>query len=243
MAGFVFYRGPSMLDGMPIVGIAVLSSDNRKTGTMVQTYILRRNIDPIRAAQKGYDRSVCGDCKHRRKLGGSCYVNLGHGPRAVFDAFQRGIYPESIADAANLCADNMVRLGSYGDPMAIPYAVWKKLLKKVSGHTGYTHQWLNADVKHYQRKGISSLCMASADTPTEAEMAQSIGLRTFRVRTPDQPIMRGEFSCPASAEAGKRMTCSRCKACDGSKDGRGANPTIIVHGTWSKKFFPIAVAA
>jgi hypothetical protein len=243
MAGFIFYRGPSMLDGKPIIGIAVYSDNNRKTGAMVQTYIMRAKIDPITAAAKGYDSSVCGDCKARPFLGGYCYVNLGHGPRAVYDAFKCGIYGESLKDAASLCEGKMVRMGAYGDPMAIPYAVWKTLLKKANGHTGYTHQWLNADVSDQQRKGISSLCMASADTPTEAEMARSIGLRTFRVRAPNEDMMPGEFMCPASEEAGKRMLCERCRACDGAKANKGASPTIIVHGYTAKRFIPIAQGA
>ena len=49
MQGVVFYEGPSMLDGKPIVAIATPSTENRKTGDMIQTWILRRNIDPVRA--------------------------------------------------------------------------------------------------------------------------------------------------------------------------------------------------
>ena len=39
--GYVIYKGPSLLDGAPIVVIAVIGSGNTKTGDMVQTYILR----------------------------------------------------------------------------------------------------------------------------------------------------------------------------------------------------------
>jgi hypothetical protein len=34
MSGFVFYDGPSLIDGAPIVAIAVLESENGKTATM-----------------------------------------------------------------------------------------------------------------------------------------------------------------------------------------------------------------
>lgn len=44
----ILYRGPSLLDGQPIVAIAIVKSDNAKTGNMVQTYILREDIDPNR---------------------------------------------------------------------------------------------------------------------------------------------------------------------------------------------------
>ena len=50
--GAIIYRGPSLLDGKPIVVIAVglnSSSKNRKTGNMLQTYILRDDIKIGRA--------------------------------------------------------------------------------------------------------------------------------------------------------------------------------------------------
>ena len=41
----------------------------------------------------------------------------------------------------------------------------------------------------------------------------------------------GEFVCPASAEAGKRLTCAQCRACNGAKrGGRNVSPAIIWHG-------------
>ena len=67
----VFWRGPSAIDGAPVVAIASgLSpvpsdqSDNDKTGPMVQTWILREDMAPIMAL-RGADRSICGDCVHR----------------------------------------------------------------------------------------------------------------------------------------------------------------------------------
>ena len=43
--GFILYRGPSLLDGSPIVVVATMASSNRKTGltgkkNMVQVWIL-----------------------------------------------------------------------------------------------------------------------------------------------------------------------------------------------------------
>jgi hypothetical protein len=48
--GIVIYRGPSILDGSPIVVIATglgSGSSNRKTGALVQTWILRDDVSPI----------------------------------------------------------------------------------------------------------------------------------------------------------------------------------------------------
>ena len=49
--GFIMYQGPSMLDGAPIVVIATMSTSNVKTGQMVQTWILRADINPSRPAK------------------------------------------------------------------------------------------------------------------------------------------------------------------------------------------------
>lgn len=51
----VFYRGPSLIDGSPIVGIAVFPAGkaNAKTGAMLQTYILRDDMSPMKAIQSG----------------------------------------------------------------------------------------------------------------------------------------------------------------------------------------------
>jgi len=45
----VIYRGPSLIDGSPIVVVAVITKSddaaNEKTGAVVQTYILRADMD------------------------------------------------------------------------------------------------------------------------------------------------------------------------------------------------------
>src|SRR4249920_2581675 len=112
-----------MLDGAPIVAIALTASTNRKTGNMVQTYILRDDIAPLAALKTGDDASICGNCKHRPILGGACYVFVGQGPTVVYKTLARGGYPQA-ADIAALGAGRMVRLGTYGDPAAVPVAVW-----------------------------------------------------------------------------------------------------------------------
>ena len=51
-SGYVFYRGPSLLDGAPIIGIVTTKSENRKTGPILQTWILRADLDPQAAARR-----------------------------------------------------------------------------------------------------------------------------------------------------------------------------------------------
>lgn len=77
--GLVLYEGKSMIDGKPIVAIAnriTDVSDNTKTGAMVQTWIMRSDVNPVDALKSGEDESVCGDCKHRPANSGACYVKV-----------------------------------------------------------------------------------------------------------------------------------------------------------------------
>jgi len=243
--GVILYEGPSKLDGAPIVVIAVgirKNSTNSKTGAMIQTYIIRSDVSPIDAIAQGKDGSICGDCPMRAVSAGYrdngkvyykgriCYVNIGNGPRSVYDAYQRGIYPKASAfEAASLFAGRTVRLGTYGDPAAAPYAMWKVALGKASGWTGYTHQWRNIDVKW------ASLVMASADSETDMSDAHAKGYRTFRVTPKGESNIKGlEITCPASEEMGKVTDCFSCKACMGTSAKARVSVQIAAHGAGKK---------
>ena len=239
MPGFVFFDGPSQIDGASIVGIAVLSSVNGKTGNMVQTYILRADQAPLDAIRAGDDESICGDCVHRPALGGSCYVDVSKSVTSVFSAWVRGSYPLlAPAAAADMVAGRMVRMGAYGDPAAIPARVWRALLRRAAGRTGYTHQWRRA-----YAQGLRSMAMASVDTVPERDVARALGWRTFRVRTADQALGAREIVCPASDEGGNRRQCITCRACDGAERGSvQASVAIVVHGARASRFIPIVAA-
>jgi len=47
----IIYQGPSLLDGFPIVAIATYSDRNTKTGKVLQTYIIRSDLSPLRGKQ------------------------------------------------------------------------------------------------------------------------------------------------------------------------------------------------
>ena len=242
--GYVLYEGPSMLDDAPIVVIATgfkAGSTNRKTGEMVQTYILRQDVEPTEAIRSGADSSICGDCPHRgkvttdstgqpRNVGRTCYVNVGQGPLAVFRTYKAGKYPTAPFQLP--VTGRMVRLGTYGDPAAVPGDVWVNLLDGAAGHTGYTHQWRNPSLSREHLASLRGLCMASADTAEEADHAHAMGWRTFRVSLNPtlDPIRKGEVLCPASAEAGKKLTCAECKACNGTMTARRGSIYIPAHG-------------
>ena len=231
-SGYVIYRGPSLLDGAPIVAIATMRSENRKTGPMVQTWILRDDMSPVEAYRAGADASICGDCKHRWHLGGACYVNIGHGPGSVWRAWRNWRYPAACSDPARnaIGAGRRVRLGAYGDPAAVPGAVWRALIRDAAGHTGYTHQWRNPVAAP-----LRDLCMASVDSAAELHAAQSAGWRTFRVTGPAEIFEPGEIECPADARG---KTCAQCMACYGASSGRQAQASIAitVHGSMASRF-------
>ena len=102
--GYIIYQGASLLDGKPIVAIAQIGkSHNKKTGAMIQTQIIRSDIDPIEASKTGEDFSICGNCPHRgiahddpkkkTAKNRSCYVTLMHAPLTTYKQFKKGAYP------------------------------------------------------------------------------------------------------------------------------------------------------
>lgn len=237
MPGFVFYDGPSLIDGAPIIGIAVLESSNVKTGNMVQTYILRADMAPLAAIASGDDESICGDCAHRgdkqTNRARTCYVDVAKSVQSVFAAWIRGAYPQvAPSDGARIVANRVVRIGSYGDPAAIPARHWRALIRRAAGHTGYTHQW-----RQWFARGLRAIVMASVDSASDRDTARAMGWRTFRVRTADEPLAAREIVCPASPEGGDRRQCITCQACDGAPRGATqASVAIIVHGAMARHF-------
>jgi hypothetical protein len=250
MPGFVFYRGLSLIDNQPIIGVAIVTSGNAKTGDMVQTYIMPDGISPLDASKSGRDYSVCGNCKHRGKPTDkpakkqaeerSCYVNLGQGPTIVFKGLQRGIYPDATLpinpaykQLKRAINGRGVRMGTWGDPAAIPLQVWQGLIADAAYHTGYTHNTM------YQ-PGIEQVCMVSADSTNEANEAKQKGNRTFRVipigTWQDKgklSLLKHEILCPASSEGGSKVQCMDCRLCNG-RESSGKSIAIVAHGSGKK---------
>lgn len=224
----VVYEGPSELNGEPIVGIItglVSPSTNVKTGPMAQLWILNAQEEPHTAVKSGADEAVCGDCPARGKW---CYVTTFQGPLSIYRSWKRGIYEQYTPETLD---GVVLRFGAYGDPAAIPYERIHEIGRRLHRFTGYTHAWKNCDreLRHY--------CMASVDSISDQREAEKSGWRTFRVSTPDSPRLKGEATCPASAEAGNLVTCHQCLACDGRRRPRvKGNIVIQAHGSKTKRF-------
>ncbi len=87
--GLIIHRGPSPIDGAPIMVALQWGSGNSKTGACRQTYILREDLSPSEVMAARLDLSICGYCPHRpvtvsvvlpngktqKKTQRSCYVD------------------------------------------------------------------------------------------------------------------------------------------------------------------------
>ena len=227
MKSAIIYKGASLIDQKPIVVIATYSNRNKKTGHVVQTYILcDEDKNPLEASKTGADFSICGSCIMRgevttdpkRKLakGRRCYVKLFQGPLIVWKSYKAGLYqPGNATDTGR---GRFVRLGTYGDPAAVPQYVWDQLLSECETWTAYTHQ----------KPWRPDIAMQSADSILEAVEHWKNKRRTFRVIENVFDIDKtNEILCPASKEAGRRVQCTACKLCKGSS--RAKSIAIVEH--------------
>lgn len=232
--GAILYEGPSVLTGDPIVCIMTglaRKSQNPKTGPMLQTWILRADQNPITSAKRGDDAAICGGCKLRGKGDGTlkdraCYVNLAQGPLGVWNAYIAGEYLDRRRpDQRRLCGEQVpVRIGSYGDPAAVPFEVWRNVLDECEGWTGYTHQWRHA---RFDAR-LAGILMLSCES--EVDRFQALErfpeARTFRAGK-DVQAGYDEVFCPAD---GKSRTCNMCQLCRGTSV-RGRSVVIEAHGS------------
>jgi hypothetical protein len=257
--GYEIWRGLSPYDGKPIVCIATgfqSGSSNEKTGRMIQTYIIRSDMHPQEAIDTGGDVSICFNCDFRghliaaterqlkkqpqrgpyRRKERVCYVNIGKAVAQIWKTFEKGGYPkvERSAIATLFAGTSPLRIGSYGEPAAVPEWVWREALTYQHYWTGYTHAWLSPEFQ-----GFRDFCMASVNSPDEQVYAEKVlGWRTYRVGGPDQlPIEGTELVCPYYPEAGleTRWTCDRCGRCKGA-GFTGRSIVAPAHGPGTSAF-------
>ncbi len=204
-------------------------SDNRKTGDMIQVWILVKSVSPTEAIKSGLDRLICGNCVHRGHeengrfgVDRSCYVNPGQAPQGIWKAWKAGRY--SPLRSLECFVGRKVRFGAYGDPTHIPLPLALAIAGVASGHTGYTHQWRKPSLQ-----GWKTLLMASVDSVAELVIARSLGWSTFRVGS---EASVGESLC-ASERVG--TPCMDCLLCAGNRNGL-ESVHIPPHGTGATHF-------
>lgn len=237
--GIVFYRGPSLITGEPIVGILTGldgGSHNPKTGAMAQVWFIRPEMPPMDAARVNADAAICGDCALRGDagLGRRCYVPLWFAPFNVWKGFVAGRYPDVTWPELHAVVEGRtVRMAAYGDPAAVAFEVVRQVLLTAASWTCYTHQWRRCDPR------LKTIAMASVDTIDEFHAAHLAGWRTFRIRGEHESLLVSkrtslEFACPASDEMGHRTTCAECRLCRGASSP-ARSVAIMAHGNNSAK--------
>ena len=226
--GIVLYRGPSLIDGSPIIcvmtGIAK-ESKNEKTGDELQTQIIREDVAPHIAAAAGLDSAICGNCEARPTAKNYCYVQKWREPNSVFQCFHRGNYPLATEHELQTIKSSgiAVRAGSYGDPAAIPLDVWQS----TGVRTGYTHQWEEERVKPYAK-----VLMASVETLEQKKRANEKGFRTFRVIASKADLQPDEILCVNQSHG---IDCATCGICAGQQV-KAKNVGALVHGAKKGNF-------
>ena len=225
---YLVWEGESFIDGSPIFLVLtgfVFPTSNRRTGrSMIQSWILQKNLTPTSAAKQGLDVGICGSCEMKMSKLACCYVNL-LGVNNIYYKHLTGTYSKFGAnEIATLKRYRYpIRIGSYGDPTAVPFDVWEPIIFASNKHTGYTHRWrdLENDAHHWK-----NYLMASVHTESEAEEAQKMGWRTFRIIAPDAPLSNNEILCRNAED--DFITCDSCLLCNGSS----LKPNIAdrVHG-------------
>ena len=189
---------------------------------LFQSWILQQDIVPTEAAKKGLDLGICGNCPMKLSQSGSCYVNLLP-TNNIYRKYKSRTYPRLTANEIAVLKHYRypIRLGSYGDPTAVPFDVWEPIIHASNRYTGYTHQWRN----HYNHVWQKYL-MASVEGKEEASIAQNMGWRTFRVMAPNATLSENEILCRHTED--DRVQCESCLLCD----GKSSKPNIAdrVHG-------------
>ena len=215
--GRIIWKGKSKLD--PSTDIAVVMSrivapsSNIKTGRMIQIQILNygkeyEDFNPM-------SESICGDCQHKNK---SCYVIWN---KSIYSSWKKAMNHEELTldQGIQLCKGRSIRLGTAGDPAAVPAKVWLKLLEGAKNWTAYTHQWHKPEFQEYKE-----FCMASVDSLEQEKLAISLGWLPFRVGPVEAKMTTTELykglnfetetmQCPATRF--EKGNCADCGLCSG----------------------------
>jgi hypothetical protein len=200
---------------------------NRKTGDMLQIWILLKAMSPVEGVKSGADKLICSGCTLRRNDDGkrTCYVNVGQAPLMIWRAWKNGVYPQLTS--YDVFSGRAVRFGAYGNPTMIPLPIIREIAIRSSNWTGYTHEW-----NHALKQGYRPFLMASADNAILAAEAQALGWRTFRVTNNTNERLSTEIVCVNETSG---VQCDKCSLCNGSTK-KTKSIVITVHGTGKGNF-------
>lgn len=199
-------------------------SQNTKTGDMVQSWVFDRS----KLTERVFG-AKCDACP----LVNECYVmNNTRAHLSVRRATLKALgllegntsyKVVSLSDVLPLLSGRPLRLGSYGDPSAIPLDDMRALVEAADGHTGYTHFWLSSDPAY------AEFLMASVEDLAGEMLAQSLGYRTYRV------LRKGETQHEVSErsilclEKSAGLSCADCLVCSGTSKPKAKHIYIYEH--------------
>ena len=210
-------------------------SANTKTGNGVQIWILPLSWIIDGKDKMSDDTASCMDCIHSKLKNGSCYVRKGfaeYGLKSKVNSLHKQYHSgdliiRSLDELINIegpkIKGKFVRFGAYGEPVLLGHTVTDQIANLALNFTGYTHQW---HIPQYEWS--KKYFMASVETDALMEKANSKGFRTFRVRTKLSGLHANEIICPASKEAGRKVTCNNCLLCKGASS-KAKSIAIIKH--------------
>ena len=219
------WKGESLYDGKAIMLLLsglIVPSANPKTGTMIQSYILREDVAPHKAVWDNEDASICGDCKLRNNRWGKkgekkgCYVNVARAVLTVWKSYKKGnvpfVSPEKFVEEGWNLFERPIRQGAYGDPSFVPYHVWETIGKSTSDTpSSYTHMWQK---EWFDRRHLE-VSMASVDTLAEKTKANEMGARSYRIIDDISELAADEIQCPNNYD--KKIQCMNCGLCSGER--------------------------
>lgn len=193
-------------------------SSNVKTGPMTQTFILNKK-------GKVSNKTKGAGCKGCPVFEG-CYVRWEQAPLSVSKAKKAKRYKtmEWNWNDLSLLARYPLRIGSAGDPTAVPAYEWEQMLPYVDSWTGYTHKWAVPENLSFR-----VFAMASVHTVDDMKKANKLGFRTYRVG--GGPITKDEVMCPHYTH---NVQCAKCKLCSGAST-KAKNIYAPAHGARKNK--------
>jgi hypothetical protein len=209
---------------------------------MHQTWILRQDVHPFEAIKTGADGSICGTCPMRfdpETFKRICFVNPITLSQIYRSYLGNKYKPVRLNAHDNIWFDlKPLRIGSYGDPAAVPIEVWLDwldLLKALKiGWTGYTRRWM-----YPENQGFKQFLMASTFSDTEQAQAKSLGWHTYRVLQQGAELPELATVCPGSEEGGYAKQCRECLMCKGTAAGKDI--VTYAHGGHGKYFMEVLI--